>query len=86
MTIEKMREAIKNWNVNNSTSENDLLSMIYKSTKSEQSHIINMLISKKAEEDYKKINEALQLIQEYEKKGVQFEFINYKTKTGEKSE
>ena len=75
-----MKECIRNWNISNSTSEKDLLSMVYKSTKPEEAHIINILISKKAHEDYNRISEALIAISEYEKKGMEFDFINYKTK------
>ena len=80
MEKEKMKECIRNWNISNSTSEKDLLSMVYKSTKPEEAHIINILISKKADEDYNKISEALSIISDYEKRGMEFNFINYKTK------
>ena len=80
MEKEKMKEYIRNWNISNSTSEKDLLSMVYKSTNLKEAHIINMLISKKADEDYNKISEALSIISQYEKEGMYFNFINYKTK------
>lgn len=76
--IHDMSKAILNGNIK--TTEHNLISQINEELKDSLSLPIRQLAERQAINDLNLIKEAMEIMYNYEKAGVKFEFINYKSK------